>query len=162
MSLMALGLIAVVLAAVVVVMATGRGRTAAGAAGVGPFAGDFTDIREVAVTAAPAPGPGASTGTVTESCGRDEEGHRNSDNLVVCPGLAHGAHHTHDYVGNLSTTAFSTDASLAAARTTCTNGDRSTYYWPVLRRQDRPGTDSHAPGGGEHGNLGEILPARSR
>jgi hypothetical protein len=46
-------------------------------------------------------------------------------------------------VGNLSTDATSTDASLAAAPTTCRNGDRSSYYWPVLRRS----------GGGEHGPI---------
>ena len=56
----------------------------------------------------------------------------NSDNLVAQPGVVGGAHHVHDYVGNESTNALSTDDSLAAAKTTCQFGDKSTYYWPVL------------------------------
>lgn len=147
-----------------VLLVTGAGNEHAQAAAsprTGPFPGDFTDIRDVPRSPAPAPGPGASTGTYTERCGVDAENHRNADNLVVSPGLAGGAHHTHDYVGNLSTTALSTDASLAAAPTTCTDGDRSTYFWPVLRRQDLPGTDPHAVGGGHDGNLGRILPPAS-
>jgi hypothetical protein len=89
---------------------------------------------------APAVHPGGSTGTWQVDCGRDEEGRHNADNLVADPGLPGGAHHVHDYVGNLSTDAFSTDASLAAAGTTCRGGDLSTYYWPVLRVPG-PGTD---------------------
>lgn len=132
------------------------GASAVSASEVGPFPRDFTDIRKVPVAAEPVPGPGASRGTVTEDCGRNQEKHRNADNVVVSPGLAQGAHHTHDYVGNLSTTAFSTDKSLARAPTTCRNGDRSTYYWPVLRRQDRPGP-AGAESGADHGNIGQIL-----
>ncbi|TVT22947.1 DUF1996 domain-containing protein [Amycolatopsis acidiphila] len=71
-------------------------------------------------------------------CGRNTGGMHNADNLVASPGRSGGAHHVHDYVGNLSTNAFSTDASLAAAATTCPDGDRSSYYWPVLRL---PATD---------------------
>ncbi|RSS47266.1 DUF1996 domain-containing protein [Streptomyces sp. WAC07061] len=115
------------------------------------------DIRRVPPDPAPPPaGPDASTGTVTVDCGRNEEGHWNEDNLVVSPGLRAGAHHTHAYVGNLSTDAMSTDASLAAAATSCAGGDRSTYYWPVLRRTDRPGDRAHEGAAG-HGNTGEIL-----
>ncbi|MGE7391177.1 DUF1996 domain-containing protein [Streptomyces sp. NPDC004126] len=110
--------------------------------------------------APPPPGPDASTGTVTVDCGRNEEGHWNEDNLVVSPGLRAGAHHTHAYVGNLSTDALSTDASLSAAATSCAGGDRSTYYWPVLRRTDRPGGRAHEGAAG-HGNTGEILPEAS-
>jgi hypothetical protein len=142
----------------VLVMSGALSGSAAGVAStVGPDPADFTDIGGVPVIRDPAREPGASTGTVTEDCGRDEEGHRNSDNLVVSPGLSMGSHHTHDYVGNASTTAFSTDSSLAAAATTCTNGDRSTYYWPVLRRQDRTGTGALALGSGRHGNIGQII-----
>lgn len=93
-------------------------------------------------------------------CGRNEQGHYNEDNLVVSPGLRAGAHHTHAYVGNLSTDAMSTDASLDAAATSCPGGDRSTYYWPVLRRPDRPGTRPHESSA-SHGNTGEILPEAS-
>ncbi|MFJ3879049.1 DUF1996 domain-containing protein [Streptomyces sp. NPDC090077] len=119
--------------------------------------GDRVDLSAVAPEPAPPPaGPDASTGTVTVDCGRNEEGHWNEDNLVVSPGLPSGAHHTHAYVGNLSTDALSTDASLAAAATSCTGGDRSSYYWPVLRRTDRPGDRAHEGAAG-HGNTGEIL-----
>ncbi|MBM9506332.1 DUF1996 domain-containing protein [Streptomyces sp. KK5PA1] len=125
----------------------------------GPFAADFTDIQEVAPDSAPpAAQAGAATGTYSEDCGRDEEGHHNADNVVVSPGLAAGAHHTHDYVGNLSTTAFSTDSSLAAAQTTCAGGDRSTYFWPVLRRQDRASPPGDPGSVGPHGNSGALLP----
>ncbi|MFC9294272.1 DUF1996 domain-containing protein [Streptomyces sp. NPDC057011] len=132
-----------------------------GAAAAGPAAADYVDIRTVprAPAAAPA-GPDASAGSVAVDCGRNEQGHYNEDNLVVSPGLRAGAHHTHAYVGNLSTNAMSTDASLDAAATSCTGGDRSTYYWPVLRRLDRPGTHPHESAAG-HGNEGEILPEAS-
>ncbi|MEU9605579.1 DUF1996 domain-containing protein [Streptomyces sp. NPDC048057] len=107
--------------------------------------------------AAPPPGPDASTGTYAVECGRNERGHYNTDNVVTSPGLVGGAHHTHDYVGNTTTNALSTDASLAAAPTTCRGGDRSAYFWPVLRRLDRAGSDAKAHGGGKHGNTGEIV-----
>ncbi|MEV8443681.1 DUF1996 domain-containing protein [Actinosynnema sp. NPDC051121] len=103
----------------------------------------------------------ASTGTFRVDCGRNESRHLNADNMVIAPGQPFGAHHTHEYVGNLSTYAGSTDESLAAAATTCPAGDRSTYYWPVLRLTDRTGHDEHQPGGGAHGNTGEVLPPSS-
>jgi hypothetical protein len=133
-------------------------RTAATDNGPGLPAGFYTDIATVArTTDDPAAGPGASTGSWTQDCGRNENGHYNTDNLVISPGLVGGAHHTHDYVGNVSTDALSTDQSLAAAGTTCAGGDRSTYYWPVLRRLDREGADAHSAGGGLHGNTGQIV-----
>ncbi|GAA3073947.1 hypothetical protein GCM10020254_17200 [Streptomyces goshikiensis] len=74
------------------------------------------------------------------------------------PGVSNGAHHMHDYVGNKITDAFSTNNSLAAAGTTCTNGDQSAYYWPVLRLRDgRAEKDANAPGGGQDANVGTIL-----
>ncbi|MFF4580442.1 DUF1996 domain-containing protein [Streptomyces sp. NPDC001389] len=125
--------------------------------GQASVAGPYVDLLRVPPgPAGPAPGPGASTGTVTVECGRNEEGHWNEDNPVVSPGLPAGAHHTHAYVGNLSADALSTDASLAAAATSCAGGDRSVYYWPVLRRTDRPGSGPHEGAAG-HGNAGEIL-----
>lgn len=72
-----------------------------------------------------------------QDCGRNENSHRNSDNIVTAPGVAGAAHHVHDYVGNLTTDAFSTDESLQAGGTTCASGDLSTYYWPVLRVSHR-------------------------
>ncbi|MGH3975908.1 MAG: DUF1996 domain-containing protein [Pseudonocardiaceae bacterium] len=98
-----------------------------------------------------------STGTFTSPCGTNAEGHHNSDNFMVAPGKRNGAQHVHDYVGNLSTNAFSTDESLHAAGTTCTNGDLSTYFWPVLRNTDAKGPDALVDGGGLDGNFGEIL-----
>lgn len=86
-------------------------------------------------------GPDVSNGSFTSRCGRNESAHRNRDNLITAPGESGGAHHLHDYVGNVSTDAFSTNASLAAAATTCSNGDLSTYYWPVLRL--RSAGDTH-------------------
>ena len=122
---------------------------------------DYVDITTVPV-AAPAPAvlPGAATGSYVEHCGTDADGaHRNADNVIADPRLPGGAHHTHDYVGNLSTNAFSTDESLAAAGTTCADGDLSTCYWPVLRVLGQQGPDVTAVGGGVDGNLGRILPA---
>lgn len=117
---------------------------------------DFVPIADVPTDHAPhESGPDASTGTYTEDCGHNEQGHRNADNVVISPGNTGGAHHVHDYVGNLSTDALSTDASLAAAGTSCAGGDLSSYYWPVLRRTDRTG--GGAGHDEEHGPLGEIL-----
>jgi Domain of unknown function (DUF1996) len=113
--------------------------------------------------AIPRPGPDASTGTVEISCGRNDEEHYNADNVITSPGVRGAAHHVHDYVGNLSTDSFSTDSSLAAAATTCTNGDRSTYFWPVLRLLDTDGSDQskhsdqHEHRGSGDGNHGTIV-----
>jgi hypothetical protein len=133
-------------------------------AGCGALTGSTGDgaIRYVAIEDAPVapaaqpPAPDASTGTWRVDCGRNEQGIHNSDNLVVNPGVVGAAHHNHDYVGNVSTNAFSTDRSLAAAATTCRGGDRSTYYWPVLRVPD--GGTAHGAGEHDaHGNQGRIL-----
>ncbi|MGW3996863.1 DUF1996 domain-containing protein [Amycolatopsis sp. NPDC004772] len=72
-------------------------------------------------------------GTFTVDCGRNENQHFNPDNFIAQPGVRNGAEHLHDYVGNLSTNADSTNESLAKAGTTCKNGDKSTYFWPVVR-----------------------------
>lgn len=81
----------------------------------------------------PAAPPRPPVAVYVQDCGRNENGHRNSDNVVSSPGVPGAAHHMHDYVGNLTTHAFSTDQSLQGGGTTCPNGDLSTYYWPVLR-----------------------------
>lgn len=156
-SLTLIALVAVVAALSLVVSAGPRGSRGTDSE-TGPFPRDFVDIHDVPRSTPPAAGDGAAIGTFTEECGRNAEGHRNADNLVASPRLANGAHHTHDYVGNLSTTAFSTDDDLAAAGTTCTDGDRSTYFWPVLRRQDRPTTPTPGVTDAHHGNIGQILP----
>ncbi|WP_061299401.1 DUF1996 domain-containing protein [Herbidospora cretacea] len=102
---------------------------------LGPALTDFVDIRQIGR----AQGVAAGGGSFTSVCGRNERGHRNSDNHIVAPGVTNGAHHVHDYVGNVTTSGFSTDQSLAAGGTTCRNGDRSAYFWPILRlRPDIP------------------------
>ncbi|MEW2139834.1 DUF1996 domain-containing protein [Streptomyces sp. NPDC005409] len=125
----------------------------------GPARSDFVSITKIRPNVrTPAPSAGASTGTFTSQCGRNENGHFNPDNVIVAPGVSNGAHHMHDYVGNKSTDAFSTNDSLAAAGTTCANGDQSSYYWPVLRLRDgKAERDAKAAGGGKDGNVGTIL-----
>jgi hypothetical protein len=130
----------------------------------GPVAEDFVDITTVEPNVQqPQEGEEASTGTFTTECGVNENDLFNSDNLIVAPGVDNGAHHTHDYVGNQDNDAFSSDEDLANAGTSCQNqGDKSTYYWPVLRLQD--GTeefDANELGGGAEGNVGTILKAES-
>ncbi|MEV6238384.1 DUF1996 domain-containing protein [Lentzea sp. NPDC051838] len=78
----------------------------------------------------------ATTGTFTVDCGRNENKHFNPDNFIAQPGVRNGAQHLHDYVGNLSTDADSNNKSLEAAGTTCQNGDKSAYFWPVVRIDD--------------------------
>ncbi|MER6409115.1 DUF1996 domain-containing protein [Streptomyces viridosporus] len=131
-----------------------------GQAGNGPVAGDYVDIESVQPNvAAPKQTANASRGTFTSECGVNENGLFNSDNVIAAPGVANGAHHFHDYIGNQATNAFSSDEELARAETSCVDqGDRSSYYWPVLRLQN--GTqeqDADSPGGGIEGNVGEIV-----
>ncbi|MBD0420028.1 DUF1996 domain-containing protein [Streptomyces sp. TRM S81-3] len=131
----------------------------------GPVADDFIAIEDVEPNSRnsrnglAADGDGGSTGTFTTDCGVNENNLFNSDNLIAAPGVDNGAHHTHDYVGNQDNDAFSSDEDLANADTSCQNqGDKSTYYWPVLRLQD--GTeefDAGEQGGGAEGNVGRIL-----
>ncbi|GAA4073154.1 DUF1996 domain-containing protein [Streptomyces shaanxiensis] len=131
-----------------------------GQAGNGPVAADFVDIKAVQPNVpSPAVQKGASRGTFATSCGVNENGLFNSDNVIVAPGVSNGAHHFHDYVGNQANNAFASDEDLAGAETTCVDqGDRSSYFWPVLRLQN--GTqeqDAGSPGGGIEGNAGEIV-----
>jgi len=127
--------------------------------GAGPLtAADYIDIRKVGAGTRDARiTRTGSSGTFVAQCGKDENHHRNSDNFIVAPGVSNGAHHQHDYVGNLSTDGNSTNESLAAAGTTCRNGDKSTYFWPVIRDITKSGNDVNSPGGGQDGNLGAIL-----
>lgn len=99
---------------------------------------DYVEIADAPFAAAT-----PATRAYTWSCGRNAEGHRNTANVVVAPGVAGPPHHVHEYVGNLSTDVDSTDETLAAAPTSCPNGDRSTYYWPVLRTGARAGDTTH-------------------
>ncbi|WP_406729917.1 DUF1996 domain-containing protein [Streptomyces sp. GD-15H] len=138
----------------------GQGGGNGGQAGNGPVAADFVDIKSVQPNVVkPDPTADASKGTFISSCGVNENGLFNSDNVIAAPGVANGAHHFHDYIGNQATNAFSSDDQLTAADTSCEDqGDKSSYYWPVLRLQN--GTeerDANSPGGGIEGNVGEIM-----
>ncbi|MFD5269664.1 DUF1996 domain-containing protein [Streptomyces sp. NPDC058335] len=131
-----------------------------GQAGNGPVAADFVDITTVQPAQQAAdPGAGPSRGTFATSCGVNANGLFNSDNVIVAPGVTNGAHHFHDYVGNQANDAFASDDDLANGETTCVDqGDKSSYFWPVLRLQN--GTqeqDAQSPGGGVEGNAGEIV-----
>ncbi|TXK44122.1 DUF1996 domain-containing protein [Nonomuraea sp. C10] len=124
---------------------------------IGPFVTDFVDIRQIPRSRQDARiGRGGSRGTFVSRCGTNGEGHFNPDNFIVAPGVRNGAHHLHDYVGNLSADAFSTDESLEAAGTTCRLGDKSTYFWPVLR--DRT-VDENVDDPDR--NVGQVLRPRS-
>ncbi|MEV4107610.1 DUF1996 domain-containing protein [Nonomuraea sp. NPDC049695] len=126
-------------------------------ADLGPFVQDFVDIRQVQPRQLDARiGRNGSRGSFVSQCGTNRNGHNNPDNFIVAPGVSNGAHHLHDYVGNLSTNGFSTDESLAAAGTTCQFGDKSTYFWPVLRDRKVDVNTEDADG-----NVGQVLRARS-
>jgi uncharacterized protein DUF1996 len=94
----------------------------------------FVDITKVKPNVQKARQQGnASKGTFTVNCGVNANGHFNPDNFIAAPGVKNGAQHLHDYVGNLSTNADSNNKSLLKAGTTCKNGDKSAYFWPVIR-----------------------------
>ncbi|GAA2520976.1 hypothetical protein Ahu01nite_075670 [Winogradskya humida] len=92
----------------------------------------------------PASGPGASKGSFTVDCGTNGNGKFSPDNPVAQPGIKNGAEHVHDFVGNLAITANSSNADLDASATTCKNGDKSSYFWPVVRidKTVRSGADT--------------------
>ncbi|WP_446042115.1 DUF1996 domain-containing protein [Streptomyces sp. SID1121] len=132
---------------------------AAGQGGNGPDASDFVNIRSVRPNVVkPRKLRQASRGSFITSCGVNKNKKYNSDNVIVAPGVSNGAHHMHDYVGNQGNNAFASDDALAAAATSCRNqGDKSTYYWPVLRLQNGQAEfDVNADGGGKEGNAGKI------
>jgi outer membrane biosynthesis protein TonB len=120
---------------------------------LGPFPGDFVNIRKVPQSRGDARvSRNGSAGTFVSSCGTNGNKHNNPANFIVAPGNANGAHHLHDYVGNLSADGNSTNESLKAAGTTCRAGDQSTYYWPVVRSRVSGGPDAENP----H-NVGTVL-----
>jgi hypothetical protein len=128
-----LGLVAAVGVVVVTTTSGNIGQASADAANPA----DFVDITTVKPNVIIPPNlQNASTGSFTVDCGENQNGHFNPDNFIAAPGVQNGAQHFHDYVGNLSTDANSTNESLLAAGTTCKNGDKSAYYWPVLRIDD--------------------------
>ncbi|MER8185218.1 DUF1996 domain-containing protein [Kitasatospora sp. NPDC094015] len=136
-------------------VAADRSKSSGGKSGPGR---GFVDIRSVSPNVAKPARTGPASGTFTSQCGRNENRHLNPDNVIVAPGVSNGAHHMHDYVGNLATSAFSSNNRLAAAGTSCSNGDQSAYYWPVLRLLNGVNeSDFKAPGGGKDRNVGRIL-----
>ncbi|MEO6089226.1 MAG: DUF1996 domain-containing protein [Umezawaea sp.] len=122
--------VAIAAGAVVVVTTTGDEQASADGVDISQFV-DITK-QKPNVKAVQKQG-NASKGTFTVNCGVNENEHFNGDNFIAAPGVENGAEHLHDYVGNLSTNANSTNDSLQAAGTTCKNGDKSTYFWPVIR-----------------------------
>ena len=131
--------------------------------GNGPVAADFVNITSVQPNAGtPRPARNASKGLFATKCGVNANKLYNTDNVIVAPGVSNGAHHTHDYVGNQANNAFADNNAFAAGRTSCQNqGDKSTYYWPVLRLQDGSREfDADRQGGGAEGNTGRILTAK--
>jgi len=95
---------------------------------------DFVPIAKVAPNVVvPQPRRGAATGLFTVDCGTNGNGKFSPDNPVAQPGIKNGAEHVHDFVGNQAITADTSDEALAASGTTCRNGDRSSYFWPVVR-----------------------------
>jgi Domain of unknown function (DUF1996) len=123
----------------------------------GPAQEDFVDITQVQPNFTPVDTNGQ--GVFKTECGTNSNDNHNSDNIIVAPGVDNGAQHTHDYVGNQDNDGFSSDEDLANAETSCANQeDKSTYYWPVLRVQNgQDEFDANQPGGGEDGNIGQIL-----
>ena len=127
-----------------------------------PDASDFVDIRQVDPGSEGDGGRFSAAGTFRVDCGTNADGsHRNSDNIVLGPGKRNAAQHVHDYVGTTATTFASSDEELRSTSTTCTNGDHSTYYWPVIRDLNSTGPDAFDDGGGLDGNFGSVLPAAS-
>ncbi|HEY2223588.1 DUF1996 domain-containing protein [Actinomycetospora sp.] len=123
---------------------------------IAPAGGDdFVDINNVAPNGNIGNGGVFSGGSSAVDCGVSD--HNNSDNFIAAPGKRNGAQHVHDYVGNNSTNANSDDGSLNAAGTSCANGDKSTFYWPVLRDLNGQGPDVGQDGGSKDGNVGSIL-----
>jgi len=132
----ATGVIGLLAAAGVIVVTTTSGNIGQASADAANPA-DFVDITTVKPNVIiPPNSQNASTGSFTVDCGENQNGHFNPDNFIAAPGVQNGAQHFHDYVGNLSTNANSTNESLLAAGTTCKNGDKSAYFWPVIRIDD--------------------------
>ncbi|MDL5154749.1 DUF1996 domain-containing protein [Actinomycetospora termitidis] len=119
----------------------------------------YVDIENVDVNGNIGEGGSFSKGSYSVDCGVSD--HNNSDNYMAAPGKRNGAQHVHDYVGNTSTNGNSNDESLDAAGTSCKNGDKSTFFWPVLRDLNGTDDDANADGGGKDGNVGRKLTPQS-
>jgi hypothetical protein len=86
----------------------------------------------VALTAAVTAGSAASAPSGAFFLLSCKFSHAAPNDPIVLPGLP-GRSHDHLFVGNVSTNAYSTPASLASHRTTCSDtADRSGYWAPTL------------------------------
>ncbi|MEU4237722.1 DUF1996 domain-containing protein [Actinoplanes sp. NPDC026619] len=129
-----LALVAAVLAATGALTATFVSSGGKGTADAATSLTEYVPIQQVKPNVMrPRTGPDASTGRFTVDCGTNGNGKFSPDNPVAQPGIKNGAEHLHDFVGNLAITANSSDADLDASGTTCRNGDKSSYFWPVVR-----------------------------
>ncbi|WP_282287964.1 DUF1996 domain-containing protein [Micromonospora sp. WMMD998] len=126
--------VAVVLAATAALTATFVSSGGKGTADAATNLSSFVPIERVRPNVVrPRTGPDASTGRFTVDCGTNGNRKFSPDNPVAQPGVRNGAEHVHDFVGNLAITANSSDADLDTSGTTCVNGDKSSYFWPVVR-----------------------------
>jgi hypothetical protein len=129
-----LALVAAVLAATGALTATFVSSGGKGTADAATSRSDFLAIEQVSPNVAkPKAGRNASVGRFTVDCGTNGNGKFSPDNPVAQPGVKNGAQHVHDFVGNLAITADSSNADLDRSGTTCKNGDKSSYFWPVVR-----------------------------
>jgi hypothetical protein len=129
--------------AVTVVFVSSGGR---GSASASTSLEEFVPIETVAPNVVvPRPGAQGSTGVFSVDCGTNGNGKFSPDNPVAQPGVKNGAQHVHDFVGNLAITADTPDAVLAASGTTCRDGDRSAYFWPVVRIDRTVRADGRTP-----------------
>jgi hypothetical protein len=120
-----------------------------------PSAEEFVNIRNVRSVGRRGEGGVFSGGSYSIRCAMSA--HHNSDNFIIAPGVRNGAQHTHDYAGNEGTNFASEDETLEESSTTCTNGDRSPIFWPVLRDLRGVGPDVGADGGSLDGNVGSFI-----
>ncbi|WP_229715367.1 DUF1996 domain-containing protein [Mangrovihabitans endophyticus] len=128
-----------------------------GAADAATSPSDFVPIEQVQPNVVPpGTGPDASTGRFTVDCGTNGDGKFSADNPVAQPGVRNGAQHVHDFVGNLVITADSSDADLDASDTTCENGDKSAYFWPVVRIDLSTERDNGQPSAAPTGSAGPL------
>jgi hypothetical protein len=139
----AIGL-AIAVGALAVAVTTGRTGEASADAADPSFYIDITKVPAGNNVNAALKKKGAQ-GSFTVDCGTNADGaHHNPDNFIAQPGIKNGAQHLHDYVGNVTTDADSNLKSLLAGGTTCKNGDKSAYFWPVIRidREDEAANES--------------------
>lgn len=116
---------------------------------------EYVPINQVQSNSGLGEGGDFSGGSYSIECSLAD--HKNPDNPIIAPGVRNGAQHVHDYAGNESTNANSDSETLGQATTTCTNGDQSPFFWPVLRDLNGVGPDVGQDGGSLDGNVGSYI-----